>query len=116
MAVDTSGTTIIAEGTKLDGKIEISSKLHIDGEISGTIHSKNIVTIGTKGMVKGEIYADKLVVSGHFDGNVDCREVEILAGGKVVGDVISSILVIESKAFFEGTSKVKLDSDPINIE
>ncbi|MGP1560501.1 MAG: bactofilin family protein [Helicobacteraceae bacterium] len=116
MAVDTSGTTVIAEGTKIDGKIEITSKLHVDGEIDGTVHSKSIVTIGSRGVVKGEIYAEKLIVSGRFDGNADCKEIDILSGGKIVGDLLAANLVIESKGFFEGSSKVKLDADPIDID
>lgn len=116
MAVDTSGTTVIAEGTKIDGKVDMSSKLHIDGEIDGIIHSKSIVTIGARGSVRGEIYAEKLIVSGEFNGNADCKEIDILAGGKIVGDLLSANLIIESKGFFEGSSKVKVDSEPLNID
>lgn len=116
MAVDTSGTTVIAEGTKVSGTLEIDSKLHVDGIIDGVVNSKSMVTIGSKGIVKGEIYADKLVVSGEFDGNADCKEIDILAGGKLMGDVLSTNLVIESKGFFEGSSKVRVDTDLTSID
>ncbi len=110
--MDTSGTTIIAEGTKVNGKIEIEVKLHVDGNVEGTIESSNVVIIGSKGLVKGEVFAEKLVVSGEFEGNADCRDIEILTGGKIVGDIASSNLVIESQGFFEGTSKVRVESNP----
>ena len=114
MAVDTSGTTIIAEGTKINGKFEVDVKLHIDGEIEGTIESSNVVVIGSKGIVNGEIFAEKLVVSGELEGNADCKDIEILTGGKIIGEITSSNLVIESHGFFEGTSKVKVESDSVD--
>jgi cytoskeletal protein CcmA (bactofilin family) len=108
MAVDTSGTTIIAKGTKLTGKLDIECKLHIDGEIEGSIHSANVVTVGSSGVLKGEVFAERLVVSGQMDGNADCNHIEVLAGGHVVGDIISTNLVIESQGVFEGYSKIRV--------
>ncbi|MDR0664945.1 MAG: polymer-forming cytoskeletal protein [Helicobacteraceae bacterium] len=108
MAVDTSGTTIVAKGTKITGTVEVECKLHVDGQVDGTIRSSNIVTVGSSGSVKGEIYAEKLVVSGELEGNADCANVEILAGGKMNGDLVSSNLIIEAQAVFEGYSKIRV--------
>ncbi|GHS87533.1 hypothetical protein FACS189487_03870 [Campylobacterota bacterium] len=108
MAADTSGTTIVAKGTKVTGTIEIECKFHIDGQVEGTIRSSNAVTIGSSGSVKGEIYADKLVINGELEGNADCANVEILAGGKMNGDLVSSNLIIEAQAVFEGYSKIRV--------
>jgi cytoskeletal protein CcmA (bactofilin family) len=64
--------------------------------------------IGSSGSIKGEIFAEKLVVGGELDGNADCSNVEILAGGKMNGDLVSSNLIIESNAIFEGYSKIRV--------
>ena len=111
--MDTSETTVIAKGTKITGKIDVECKLHIDGEIDGSIHSSNVVIIGTPGLIKGEIFAERLLVSGEVVGNCDCQNIEILAGGKIVGDIISSNLIIESQGFFEGSSKIKVKEQPL---
>lgn len=66
------------------------------------------MTIGSSGNVKGEIFSEKLVISGEMDGNADCNNIEILAGGRMVGDIISVNLVIESQAVFEGYSKIRV--------
>jgi cytoskeletal protein CcmA (bactofilin family) len=108
MAVDTSGTTIIAKGTKVTGTVEVECKFHVDGQVEGTIRSSNVVTVGSSGSVKGEIFAEKLVVSGELEGNADCSNVEILAGGKMNGDLVSSNLIIEAQAVFEGYSKIRV--------
>ncbi len=106
--MDTTETTVIAKGTKVTGEITLSSKLHVDGEVEGKIHSENVVTIGSSGVVKGEVIAQKLLVSGLLEGNCDCENsIEILSGGKIVGDIVSCNLVIELNGLFEGTSKIK---------
>lgn len=71
------------------------------------------MVVGSKGVIKGEVFAEKLVVSGEFEGNADCTDIEVLTGGKIIGEIISSNLVIESQGFFEGTSKVRVDTKPV---
>ncbi|PAF43553.1 polymer-forming cytoskeletal protein [Helicobacter sp. 11S02596-1] len=99
--------TIIAQGTKLKGEIHIDCHLHIDGEFEGNIHSKNTVMIGKTGLVSGEIYAQKLIVSGKFSGITESEVIEILPLGRIDGKIISSELVIERKGIFMGESKTK---------
>lgn len=85
----------------------IESKLRLDGEFTGTINSKGIISVGKTGLIEGDIVSRKLIVSGCFLGTAHCEEIEILARGKVVGQIISKVLVIERGGFFEGESKPK---------
>jgi len=112
-SINASGTTIIANGTRIKGEVEIECNLHIDGEFEGVIRSEKNVTIGKSGLVKGEIYSDKLIISGSFTGNVDSHIVDVLASGKLYGKVLANELVIERGGFFEGESKTK---DNLKIE
>ncbi len=112
-----SETTIIASGARIDGVFNCASRLHVDGEVTGEIHSKSIVTIGKGGKINGDITANRLIVNGLFEGNAQCDGVEVLAGGKFLGKVISKELMIEAKAEFEGESKIKRDNEtPIKKE
>ena len=106
-----SETTIIASGAKIDGVFNCASRLHVDGEVTGEVHSKSIVTIGKGGKVNGSITANRLIVNGLFEGDADCEGVEVLAGGKFLGKVISKELMIEAKAQFEGESKIKKENE-----
>lgn len=105
-----SETTIVASGAKIDGVFNCTSRLHVDGEISGEIHSKSIVTIGKGGKINGDVVANRLIVNGLFEGSADCDGIEVLAGGKFSGKALSKELIIEAKAQFEGESKIKVDS------
>jgi len=106
-----SETTIIASGAKIDGVFNCTSRLHVDGEVAGEIHSQSIVTIGKGGKVNGSIFANRLIVNGYFEGEANCDGVEVLAGGKFLGKVISKELMLEAKAEFEGESRIKRDND-----
>ncbi|PAF48187.1 hypothetical protein BKH46_02460 [Helicobacter sp. 12S02634-8] len=108
----TGPATIIAVGTKLKGDIHSDCHLHIDGEFEGNIYSKNTVMIGKSGLVSGNIYAQKLIVSGKLSGLIECEVVEILPLGHINGKIISSELVIERKGIFIGESKIKQDKSP----
>jgi cytoskeletal protein CcmA (bactofilin family) len=112
-----SETTIVASGAKIDGVFNCNSRLHVDGSITGQINSKSIVTIGKSGKISGEIIASRLIINGLFEGDANCDGVEVLAGGKFIGKVISKELMIEAKAQFEGESKIKKDNEtPIKKE
>lgn len=84
--------------------------LHVDGELNGIIHSESIVVIGKNGNLKGELQADKIVVNGYFEGQLEANSLEILAGGVVNGDISIQKISIESGGRFNGTSKIKEDT------
>lgn len=104
---DGTATTIIAAGTRIEGNLKGECRVHVDGEFSGCIISKGIISVGKTGIIEGEAFSKKLIVTGSFIGEADCEEVEIAAGGKLVGQIKSNILVIERGSFFEGENKLK---------
>ncbi|WP_456380645.1 bactofilin family protein [Hydrogenimonas sp.] len=84
----------------------MEGKLHIDGSIDGNIFSEGFISIGKNGKASGQIQADKVMVSGYFEGNILCNSIEIMETGKVVGEICSNELIIEPKGLFLGTSKL----------
>lgn len=102
--------TVIADGSQIEGTFNMQCKFHVDGEVKGKVISSNIITIGKKGIIRGEVTGQKFIVSGRFEGNVDCESVEILAGGSIRGRVLSKEFVIEPEGNFEGESRVKKDT------
>ncbi len=118
-ANNSSGTTVIANHTKISGNIEIECNLHIDGEFEGGIKSHKTVTIGKSGIVSGEILANKIIISGSFNGNIEADEIDVMSSGKLLGKVLSNELIIERGGFFEGESKKKSSASlekPLTIE
>ncbi len=80
----------------------LDANLHIDGEAEGTITSSTLVSIGKSGKFKGEIKADKVMVSGLVNGKVNANTLEILSGGRVIGEVFVEHITIENMGIFNG--------------
>ena len=99
--------TIIAAGTKIEGNLKGGCKIHVDGEFSGSIISRSIISVGKTGIIEGEVVSKMLIVTGRFAGKADCEEIEIVAGGELIGQITSKILVLERGSFFEGENKLK---------
>ncbi len=103
----TNETTVISSNAFFKGDLEISSNIHIDGEIEGNINSKSAISVGKNGKVKGDIKGDKVVISGDVEGKIECNELEILKGGSVKGEVLVKNLIIQKGGNFEGNCKKK---------
>jgi cytoskeletal protein CcmA (bactofilin family) len=106
------GTTVIAAGTELVGNLALDDNLHIDGRVKGDVDSRAEVIIGKPGHMEGQISAQRVLVSGSFDGSIDAERLEIVASGKVTGEVTVGELVVESGAHFNGSSRIRGDEPP----
>ncbi len=70
------------------------------------------MTVGESGHFEGQLSARRVIISGSFDGQLDAERLEIVASGKVTGEISVSQLVVESGAHFNGTSRIKGDEPP----
>ncbi|SNZ06321.1 protein CcmA, bactofilin family [Persephonella hydrogeniphila] len=106
-STNSSGTTIISEGSRISGELRFNGSVHIDGDVEGNIFCEKVVTVGKKGKVKGKITAEKIIINGYAEGEADCSYVEILSGGKFVGEITYNEITIEPQGVFEGNLKLK---------
>ncbi|MFP4209161.1 MAG: polymer-forming cytoskeletal protein [Wenzhouxiangella sp.] len=107
-----SGTTVVAAGTELVGNLALEDNLHIDGRIKGDVESRAEVIIGQPGHMEGRIQAQRVLVSGSFEGTIETERLEIVASGRVTGEVTVGQLVVESGAHFNGSSRIRGDEPP----
>lgn len=63
------------------------------------------IVIGPKGSLTGLVKARSIYLSGQLEGKVACERIEILATGKLMGELISGELTIESGGKFVGHSR-----------
>lgn len=109
-------TTVISSGARIEGQFDFNSMLHLDGEIIGDVRSNSVVVIGKSGILKGNLSADKVVVNGIFEGELDADSLEILAGGLVSGNIAVRQIAIENGGRFNGNSKIKDETNITLIE
>ncbi len=101
--------TVIAEGVKIDGKINCPGSARIDGSVKGDIVVENEVIIGKEGKVDAKMKTKDAVVAGSYKGNmIATGEVEITATGKFVGNLTQkdALLTIAKGGLFKGESLV----------
>ena len=94
----------LAEGTEINGDIRFPDELHIDGRLTGRVMSSTgRLTVGHSGSVEADIRVGTASSGGTIVGTLVAEvRVEILATGRVYGNIHSPALIIEEGAVFEG--------------
>jgi len=81
----------LGEGTEIHGTVRFRRLLRVDGVLTGRIESYDTLVVGKTGMVDAEVIVGSLRVHGLVKGRIAVDQtIEILAGGRVEGDVYAS--------------------------
>ncbi len=94
----------IGKSVVIKGELNGSEDLTIEGQVEGKIELKdNVLTIGTNGKIKAQVFAKTVIVLGEVVGNVTASEkVDIRDNGSVDGDITSPKVAIAEGAHFRG--------------
>lgn len=103
--------SIIGEGTKFSGELELTGLLRIDGDFSGSINTSGKVLVGKTGRAECNIVAGTAVVGGIVHGNIySSGKVVVLATGMVIGNIQARQLVVEEGVLLHGNCVIKGES------
>ncbi|MBL4693492.1 MAG: polymer-forming cytoskeletal protein [Magnetovibrio sp.] len=103
----TSGTlvrmvpSIISIDLTIKGDLESAGEIQVDGQVDGDIRSQ-VLLVGKKATVNGEIYAETVRVHGNVNGQIKAKFVNLAKSARVVGDIHHENLSIQEGAFLEG--------------
>ncbi len=101
---DPNATSILAQGCRFKGEIEVKGTFRIEGEFEGTIRHPDHLVVGKTGYVKGSIYSKSAVIGGRVDGNITADDkIELQSGSVLEGDIKTRRLVIDEGVVFEGS-------------
>jgi cytoskeletal protein CcmA (bactofilin family) len=106
----TKGTSVLGPTlTFRGGELTVDEDLIIEGTVEGKIaHQNHHLTIGKNGRVKADVKARLITVYGSIEGNLHGDEgVQIMASARVIGNVVSPRVSLESGARFEGSIATK---------
>jgi cytoskeletal protein CcmA (bactofilin family) len=100
-----TGTTasLIAAGTTVDGGVSGDCQLQVDGVVHGDIAVTHL-SVGEAGKIEGKSKAESVEVRGRVLGSISAKQVTLLTGCSVEGDIAHDLLIIEPGAIFEGRS------------
>lgn len=105
-----SSINIIAEGTRLEGKVELKQISRVYGEVIGQLVSPSggKLILGETSVVEGTIEAEELLIDGFVRGDIRAtRRVTISRTGRVIGKIETPSLQLEPGAYFEGQCRME---------
>jgi cytoskeletal protein CcmA (bactofilin family) len=109
--------TIVGKGTTMDGNIESSDNLRVEGTLKGTVKTKSKIVLGASAVVEGDIFARNAEVQGTVKGKIEVTELLILGEGcKVQGDIITNKLEVRDGASFNGDCSMGVKTKEIRFE
>ena len=94
--------SVIGSGILVTGNIDADVDLHIEGKVVGDVRCATLI-LGERGAVTGNIFADRVRVSGAVEGGVETIDLAIEASARVKGDVTYSRLRIANGGVIAGT-------------
>ncbi len=99
--------SMLGQGCKIKGDIELQGTIRIDGQFEGSISCPDTLIIGKSGVVKAEVKVKNAVIGGKLIGNIAAaNKIELQSGSHVEGDIQTARLVIDEGVFFEGNCKM----------
>ncbi|MCS6824181.1 MAG: polymer-forming cytoskeletal protein [Cytophagaceae bacterium] len=111
-----SSSTIIAQGVVLEGNMETSGNLRIEGKVVGNVRSKSKVAMGSSSMIEGNLLAQNAEIAGLVRGVVEVSDLLILKSSAVIeGDIVTGKIMVENGAIFNGKCKMGADVKEINL-
>ncbi|HWO02944.1 MAG TPA: polymer-forming cytoskeletal protein [Blastocatellia bacterium] len=98
----------IGHGIEITGDIAFSDRLQVDGKVSGKITSEaGTLIIGESGQLDARVDVGVCVIHGTLNGNlIASSKVEIRRTGRVVGDMMTPVLLVEEGSAFNGVIKM----------
>jgi cytoskeletal protein CcmA (bactofilin family) len=98
----------IGRGIEVTGDIVFADRLQVDGKVIGRLASESgTLILGESGHLEAEVDVGICVIHGSIHGNLIARsKVEIRKSGRVHGDVITPVLLVEEGAIFNGAIKM----------
>ncbi len=99
--------TLIGSNTRVNGDMEFSGGLHIDGYIKGNIQaeleSNSVLRISENGVVEGSVSVPQVILDGTVKGDVSAKErVELGKNARVIGNVFYNLIEMAIGAEING--------------
>lgn len=88
--------TLIGRGTTIDGDLQFSGNLNIEGTVKGNLTADNdesTLILSEQGRIQGEVRVSSMLLNGSIDGDVFASgKVELFEKARVCGDVYYNLL------------------------
>ena len=95
--------TLIPRGTRIDGLVETAHDLTVEGRLDGRIEIGGVLVVAAGATCRASVRARAARIAGEVMGDVVCSaSIEVLPGGRVVGDLRAPEIEVDAQAFVDG--------------
>jgi cytoskeletal protein CcmA (bactofilin family) len=89
--------TLIGPKTRINGDVEFTGGLHIDGHINGNVRGDSnqgtFVSVSEHGCIEGSVVAPNVILNGIVKGDIEAGDrVELGAKARVLGNVQYTVI------------------------
>jgi len=103
----TVSTSLVSQKVTVEGDIQGTENIQIDGQIKGSVKLNGDIIIGPTGVVEADIEGTNIIIRGSVKGNIIAREhLEIHSSGNMTGDISARSIDIKEGSSFEGRSRM----------
>ena len=107
--VDKEGnlTTVIAKGTKIEGKFTCAENVRLDGSVYGQVRVDKRFVMGDGSFVEGNIVARDASIKGRIKGDIAVKEALHLMDTAVIeGNITARTMIVDEGARYNGACKI----------
>jgi cytoskeletal protein CcmA (bactofilin family) len=93
----------VGSNTIVKGNLECSENFVVEGAVEGNLNSHGTIVLGKDAVVRGEVRAREVAVSGVVVGRIRCSDrLEIFESAKIIGTIQAPVLKMEPGAQING--------------
>ena len=101
--------TIIGRSLILDGELQGSDGLSVQGIVKGKIEIDNVVTVEKGAILKADIKANDVQISGEVKGNINASgNVHYMEDCTVIGNTTTARILIADGASIKGSVHIDI--------
>jgi cytoskeletal protein CcmA (bactofilin family) len=99
--------TLLGKAATLNGDLEFSGGLHLDGRVNGNVRSNaedgGALSVSESGFIEGSVEVTNIVMNGTVNGDMHARQRLVLGGkARVNGNVYYGVIEMASGAVITG--------------
>lgn len=103
-SVYNSSPSVIAKNSTINGNLNSSGTIEIEGSVYGEINTK-ILIIRQSGFFQGKIIAEDVYIQGKFEGNIIVKKISISQTANINGEISYQTMSVQDGACIDAVFK-----------
>ena len=106
----------VGSKTTIKGNLECSENFLVEGAVEGNLNSDGTIVLGKDAVVRGEVRAREVAVSGIVVGRIRCSDrLEIFESAKIIGTIQAPVLKMEPGAQINGRVLMSRNNEKVEL-